>query len=322
MQYVDVVTDDSILVLNTSTGDQVKFYTDDARYEKALKLLVVRDYDAIFKLDAKYIVSNFTASDSYGDVEITVKDGDGFVYIREHDITVKLHPSITKRIMKMNEQVLDSQPLINFISNMYDNPSKTAVDELYLFLEACELPITEDGHFIAYKIVKNDYKDIYSGTLDNSIGKTVSMPRNAVDDDRNRTCSAGLHFCSKDYLSHYGSGSRSNDRCILVKINPADVVSIPADYNNAKGRTWQYTVVGEVKDSDWRKTLSVEDYTTSAVVDSRTGLNDVAYNSGFEDGKRDAIDSTFEEFDYSSTTNQEVINYNRGYDCGYLSVYE
>ena len=205
---------------------------------------------------------------------------------------------------------------------MYDNPSKTAVDELYLFLEACELPITEDGHFIAYKIVKNDYKDIYSGTLDNSIGKTVSMPRNAVDDDRNRTCSAGLHFCSKDYLSHYGSGSRSNDRCILVKINPADVVSIPADYNNAKGRTWQYTVVGEVKDSDWRKTLSVEDYTTSAVVDSRTGLNDVAYNSGFEDGKRDAIDSTFEEFDYSSTTNQEVINYNRGYDCGYLSVYE
>ena len=51
MQYVDVVTDDSILVLNTSTGDQVKFYTDDARYEKALKLLVVRDYDAIFKLE-------------------------------------------------------------------------------------------------------------------------------------------------------------------------------------------------------------------------------------------------------------------------------
>jgi hypothetical protein len=33
---------------------------------------------------------------------------------------------------------------------------------------------------------------------------------------------------------------------MVVKINPADVVSIPNDYSNTKGRTWRYEVVGEI----------------------------------------------------------------------------
>jgi acyl carrier protein len=33
---------------------------------------------------------------------------------------------------------------------------------------------------------------------------------------------------------------------MLVNINPADVVSIPADYKNTKGRCWRYEVVDEI----------------------------------------------------------------------------
>jgi hypothetical protein len=33
---------------------------------------------------------------------------------------------------------------------------------------------------------------------------------------------------------------------MILKINPADVVSIPADYNGAKGRCCKYTVVAQV----------------------------------------------------------------------------
>ena len=36
---------------------------------------------------------------------------------------------------------------------------------------------------------------------------------------------------------------------MIVKINPADVVSIPTDYNGAKGRCCRYQVVAEVKTS-------------------------------------------------------------------------
>jgi hypothetical protein len=51
----------------------------------------------------------------------------------------------------------------------------------------------------------------------------------------------GLHFCSRDYLSHFGG-----ERIMILKINPRDVVSIPVDYNAAKGRACRYEVIGEL----------------------------------------------------------------------------
>jgi len=103
--------------------------------------------------------------------------------------------------------------------------------------------------------------DIHSRSMNNSVGQVVTMPRNKVDDVRANTCSEGLHFCSLEYLPHFGSLSRG-DRTVIVKINPADVVSIPQDYNNAKGRTCRYQVVAE-HDSDTKSAFDepVVDYT-------------------------------------------------------------
>jgi hypothetical protein len=127
------------------------------------------------------------------------------------------------------------------MENLMLNPSKRAVTELYGFLEKNNLPITPDGSFLAYKRIRQDYKDVYTGTMDNSVGKVVEMERNRVDDDQNRTCSTGLHFCSHGYLSHY-----SGERIVIVKINPRDVVSIPTDYNDSKGRACRYEVIDEI----------------------------------------------------------------------------
>lgn len=148
---------------------------------------------------------------------------------------------IASRVFEMIRLSLDVTPMLKFIENLMQNPSKRAVDELFGFMEACTLPITEDGHFLAYKRVRSDYKDVHSGTLDNSVGNTLEMPRNLVDEDKNNTCSYGLHFCSYDYLKHF-----SGQRIVVLKINPADVVAIPADYNNSKGRTCKYEVVDEL----------------------------------------------------------------------------
>jgi hypothetical protein len=95
--------------------------------------------------------------------------------------------------------------------------------------------------------------------MDNSPGKIVEMERNAVDDNRDRTCSAGLHFCSQSYLTHFGG-----EKIVIVKINPKDVVSIPSDYNDAKGRACRYEVVGEMTvDSSKAFTHSVQDMCNS-----------------------------------------------------------
>ena len=115
-----------------------------------------------------------------------------------------------------------------------------------------ELPITEDGHFLAFKNVKIDYKDIHSGTFDNSVGKVCEMPRYKVDEDKDRTCSSGLHFCSIAYLPSFSDSNGGHT--MIVKINPKDVVAIPADYNNTKGRTCKYEVIGEYTEN-WREKL-------------------------------------------------------------------
>lgn len=173
-----------------------------------------------------------------------------------------MHGALVNRILEIVHGAGDASPLLRFLENLMENPSLRAVEELYGFLDACSLPITEDGHFLAYKKVRGDFKDIYSGTMDNSVGQVLSMPRNAVDEDKNRTCSSGLHFCSKSYLSQFGAWSGYGERVVVVKINPRDVVAIPSDYNNAKGRACRYEVVDELDTSfgtDADRTESIRD---------------------------------------------------------------
>lgn len=168
--------------------------------------------------------------------KITIRHGQVFYGGEE------IKGAVVDRIIDMMAEGFDHEPMVKFLENLMQNPSKRAVDELYGFLEDTALPITEEGHFLAYKKVREDYKDFYTGTMDNSVGQILEMPRNRVDEDKDRTCSAGLHFCSLSYLRHY-QGDRG--RVVIVKINPCDVVAIPSDYNNAKGRACRYEVIGE-----------------------------------------------------------------------------
>jgi hypothetical protein len=155
-----------------------------------------------------------------------------------------LHNVVTDRILYLLQDGFDVSPMVRFLERLMNNPSYAAVEELFLFLEASDLPITEDGCFLAYKRIRSDWTDQYTGRVDNSIGTVVEMPRNQVDDDRDRTCSSGLHFCALQYLPHYGA--EDGGRVVVVKIDPADVVAIPSDYNNQKGRTCRYEVVREL----------------------------------------------------------------------------
>ena len=155
---------------------------------------------------------------------------------------------LTQKIVQLQREGFTIKPLLAFLENLMENPSYRARKELYGFLEHGKLPITEDGYFIAYKKVGQDYKDLWSRTFDNSVGAIAEMPREDVDDDSGNTCSAGLHFASREYMSGYGAGS--SNKVMALKINPKDVVSIPRDYNNTKGRCCRYEVLEELGTSD------------------------------------------------------------------------
>jgi hypothetical protein len=203
------------------------------------------------------------------------KFSNGFVDVIDGQVTYDgqpIHSVLSQRILDMFEQGFDINPLTNFMQNLYTNPSKRAVDELYGFLESGNMPITEDGYFLAYKKVREDYTDVHSGKFDNSVGKVVSMPRNQVDDNKDNTCSAGLHFCSFDYLKSFGGS-----RIMILKINPADVVSIPSDHQQQKGRTWRYTVIGEVPAEERDENILVK-----TAVDTRFSRFDGSLERVFE----------------------------------------
>lgn len=187
---------------------------------------------------------------SYDNVEIALDENDELILKLDGKVTEVLSSALIGRLVGMlreSESPLRKavfQSFAKFISNLYKNPSYRSVKQMYGFLEANNLPITQNGTFLAYKKVRGDYFDIHSGTFDNSVGKVVEMPRNQVEDNPEITCSHGLHVCSYGYLEHYSSAS--DDRIVICEVNPADVVSIPTDYNNAKMRVCKYTVVDEV----------------------------------------------------------------------------
>jgi len=240
MTFTYFMNDEQVTLINLTNGNRVTIHVGDSRFPEFSKLVAAGKYDEAEGMDVKSIVTRF--SDAFhaksGNFMVTIDDGVGNVVVS--GTKYPLASAVVQKIIKMSEQGFDPMPLVNFLENLYRNPSKVAIAELFLFLDAAELPITPDGHFLAYKRVREDYLDCHSGTMDNSVGNVLEMDRNAVDDDKNRTCSAGLHFCSFDYLKSF-----HGERIVIVKINPKDVVAIPADYNNSKGRTCRYEVVGE-----------------------------------------------------------------------------
>jgi len=214
-----------------------------------------------------------------------------------------IHNSIKDRLHFLWTQGLNLKPLMRFLDNLMDNPSYRAVNETYGFLEACDLPITNDGCFLAYKMVRDSYMDIHSGTMLNAVGTRVEVPRNQIDEDSNRTCSYGLHVCSQGYLGCYGSGRNSSDRVLIVKINPADVVAVPADYNNAKMRVCGYDVVGECSWEDvgldrfhtnnFSDDYSDDDYSDDEYDDEYDGGYgdfDEEYDEGYDDPFEDSLE--------------------------------
>lgn len=179
---------------------------------------------------------------------------DGYVNCTNGALTwdgIKMPEMFTNTIVDMIKQGFPFEPMLNFLDNMSQNPSDHAIVELFDFMENKNMPITADGCFLAYKAVREDYKDIYSGKFDNSVGSTCSVPRNKVDSNRDNGCGHGLHVGAIDYAKSYGGinlDDEDNDggnRLMICKVNPRDVVSVPTDSKFQKLRCCRYEVVAE-----------------------------------------------------------------------------
>jgi hypothetical protein len=212
---LDVVTVDDThanfsLVLNAArAGDEAKVY----------------DY---LDLDAAY-------RDALANV------GNDFAY-ENKVVTYKGEPvsdALNKVIIDVLVQKGDVTSFARFAERIAANPSYNSRKATFDWIQRHGLTINEDGWIIAYKGVtaadNGDYVSIThgegavngvdaNGALRNNVGDVVTVPRHKVDDNINTHCSFGLHAGTFSYASGFARGV-----LLTVKIDPADVVSIPND---------------------------------------------------------------------------------------------
>jgi hypothetical protein len=209
------------LVVNYD-GKTLTIARDDHRFTKVIKAIKAGDFVA-----ARSIAEN---DFSFGE-DFKVENGE--LYYQGE----KLPRSLGDRVLAFAKDDLPFESLIKFFKKLKQNPSYNSREMLYKFLEHNGHPITPEGNFIAYRGVTADFKDLHTRTFDNSVGSICEMDRNAVDDNPNNTCSAGLHVACHDYANGFGP------QLIEVEVNPVDVVCVPTDYNGTKMRVSKFKVL-------------------------------------------------------------------------------
>jgi len=235
---VSAIFNGNVLVVVVD-GKRHSINSTHPNWQKALEFYRQKNYK---KLIEAMDLPGAILKHSYGKVKVH----SGAIYYDGQEI----HGTLVKRILQFVQGGFPYEPYVRFLANLYKNPSEDARNELYDFLENGEMPITDDGCFLAYKMLREDmtsYNKSPDGThLKHAIGKIVKMDPNEVDPSRIRLCSNGLHFCSYSYLPYYGGIINNKTKVVVVKVNPMDVVAIPQDLNKSKGRAWRYLPVSVV----------------------------------------------------------------------------
>jgi len=163
---------------------------------------------------------------------------------------------LAQKITSLMRENLPVELFKPFWRELRKNPAYHVVNEIgfYDFLSFRELPLTEDGCFLAYRGVQTNNWSISGnpetkvlqgkvnkkGQIYNGVGEIIEVERNGVSDDRNVSCHAlSLHIGALPYAQSWGP------KVVIVKVNPKDVVSCPLDCDCQKLRVCKFEVIGE-----------------------------------------------------------------------------
>ena len=137
----------SIVVIHID-GKQYTVGKDHPNFDAIKDIADSGDHSGIESLIDVSAAINNVDDFSIGCVE---SQGDVILYKGE-----PLHTSLTKRIIQLHYCGQPIEKLVVFLTNLMDNPSSSAITELYDFLDFGNLPITEDGCFLAYKNLREN----------------------------------------------------------------------------------------------------------------------------------------------------------------------
>lgn len=286
------------------------------------------------RLVAKLMDIPASISKWFREGNVVVKNGE--VYMG----TEKIGGPIVDKILSFIENGYPVAAMLKFLNNLMNNPSKTSVQELYSFLEHKNLPITDNGNFLAYKGLQSDYYSITAGKLTllkgianngrifNGVGEEIECVRNQVDDNRTHHCSTGIHAGSLEYATNFAGGGK----VVIVEINPADVVSVPEDCNCQKLRTCRYKVIadytgplpesyfGTERDEEWDTEEDEWDCDTDCDLDDEESEteDESRYDVGYDAGWNRAVN--FEHNYVEKIPSHKRNDWEQGFMDGYADA--
>lgn len=232
---VVVIFGSMIQIITREETYTVESDDNEALYKEVFARVGANDFDGAIQLikDAEK-----ESSEGYEVLDeenhLVMFDGELFYY------GVHLTSTIAKRIEKdAAEGTLDDR-YIKFLVRLLRNPSAKSVEMLYDFMQANDIDILPDGRIKCFRGVTQlpdgSCVDYHSGKVPQYEGCFISMPRNFVEDNPEVACSHGLHCASAEYAKGYGVLTE-------VAVDPADVVSVPYDYDFAKCRCCRFEIL-------------------------------------------------------------------------------
>jgi hypothetical protein len=203
--------------------------TADARYAKAVEFVKAKDWSNFFLLlDKPAAIARYTK---------------GLVSVYNDEVHYNgkpVHGVIVERILQFVNEGFSFEPLVAFLNNLYLNTDENVREKLYLFLENNQLAITDDGGFLAFKLVREDGSPIYhSGTFYDGLGNLVSQyevgkvftfPRECIVKTTGECSTEGLYVGNRQYWNNQFNADNDytgEGRMLIVKVMPQDVCNIP-----------------------------------------------------------------------------------------------
>lgn len=240
-----------------------KTFQFDASHKNYTKLVQAVKDDNQLGFESIYSVGHTIHNWSHGEFQFR----NGLLWFKNEQVD----DAMTERMVELIEENFDYAPMLNFMRNLYSNTSMRSVQQLYKFLSRKYLPITEDGCFIGHKGVAkhfgNDIVDLMGRVVTdgdlidkytmksyrNNPGDVNVMERRLVMDNPDVHCDEGLHVGSLEYARGWGN------IVVMVKVNPADAVSVPKDCSFQKLRCCRYEVLAVEEGEFHNRPVHVED---------------------------------------------------------------
>lgn len=262
MKYIE---NNDYLLLVTETNRLIKIKSNVPFYNELLGKLSLLSEEAILEILKTRLAKFYSTAQILEALEaknITIYDNSLLIngeLIKSNDTSTEQSDnllSIFEVLVKTGKATTNFEHLKPFILAVADNPFITDKKELAKYLLNGDYEITEDGYLLAYKSVNTDYTSHYDNKTMHKVGDVVEVKD--YDSNSMNLCSQGLHFATKSYITGMYAGKKG--RIIMVKIHPSDIIAIPQEANNTKGRCRKYEVV-----EDFRLDKELKETTTQTV---------------------------------------------------------